>query len=188
MHDPVAAFNLGLLYSGRDGHRRDLSKETKLLHRSANAGYVPAMYSLGMLLAKHPELSHSSQDARSLLAAAADAGSWKASVALGVLARDGNGEAADQEAAYYHFKVASLQGGEAAQRILAKDFSNLSVQLPAERQRALASNANNWFDQHHLTLVFVPKDRDNWRQFLASPLTADDEGAHGAQLTPLPSA
>ena len=73
---------------------------------------------LGLLLVNHPDLAKSPQEARFSLEFASNAGFWKSSVVLGVLARDWKGTAADLEAAYYHFQVAALQGGEAAKRLL----------------------------------------------------------------------
>jgi TPR repeat protein len=111
LHDPLAAFNLGSLYSVETDHPHDIPKAAELLRQAVDAGYVPAMHSLGLLLVNHPELSQNPQQSHALLEAAANAGSWKSSVALAVLARDGRGVPVDPKAAYFHFRIATLQGG-----------------------------------------------------------------------------
>jgi TPR repeat protein len=63
------------------------------------------------------------------------------SILLGVLARDGNGVPRNDRAAYYHFRVASLQGGDAAAKLLENDLRNLSVKLGPVQAQAIASQA-----------------------------------------------
>jgi hypothetical protein len=46
------------------------------------------------------------------------------------------------------------------------------------------SSATARYQQHHLSLAFVHKDGENWKQFPAWAFAADDEGAHGGQLVP----
>src|ERR1700751_3305466 len=75
LHDPLAAFNLGSLYSVTENHVHDLPKAADLLRQSADAGYVPAMHALGLLLINHPELKQPPEQARTLLETAASAGS-----------------------------------------------------------------------------------------------------------------
>ena len=101
---------LGSLYSVNSEHPHDIPKAAELLRQAADAGYVPAMHSLGLLLVNHPELKQDPQQSRTLLDMAANAGSWKSSIVLGILARDGRGVPADNKAAYFHFRVAVLQG------------------------------------------------------------------------------
>jgi TPR repeat protein len=177
-----------MLFTGRDEHPRDFPKAARLLRRSATAGYVPAIYTLGLLLAQHPELAHSGQESRALFEEAAGAGSWKASIVLGVLARDGNGEAADPEAAYFHFQVAAFQGGEAAKKLLVNDFRNLSTKLTTAQMKAQASNASVWYEQHPLPLAFVYQGGENWKQLPAAPLGANDEGKRDEQIGLPPAA
>jgi len=184
MHDPIAAFNLGLLNSGKDDHARDLPKAARLLRRSASAGFVPAMYSLGVLAERHPELAQSSQEAGTLLTAAARAGSWKASVALGMLARD----SANPVEAYYHFHVAALQGGDEAKALVANDLRKLSASLTAQQVAMQIAAASGWFAEHPSALAFVYKDGEGWKQFLASPLTAEDHNLRAGRALSLPPA
>ena len=91
------------------------------------------MYALGLLLARNPGLSKSPDEAITLLNDSANAGTWKSSLVLGVLARDGQAGPQDSGAAYYHFRVAVLQGGEDAKKRLESDIRRLSSSLgPAQ--------------------------------------------------------
>ena len=119
------------------------------------------MYSLGLLLARNPGLSKSPDEAITLLNDSANAGTWKSSVVLGVLARDGQAGLQDSGAAYYHFRVAMLQGGEDAKKRLENDIHKLSSSLGPERTTALDSQAENWYQQHHIVLEFVYKAGKN---------------------------
>jgi hypothetical protein len=188
MRDPVAAYNLGSLFFVNDAHPHDFSKAAKLLRQSASAGYVPAMYSLGLLLTRHPELAKSSQERRTLLETAADSGSWKSSLLLGVMARDGNEVPKEPAAAYYHFQVAVLQGGDKAKHLLANDITQLSGQLTPERSQELTSSANTWFQQHHSTVAFVHKGGGNLKLFPVWADAVDNGGAVDGQIVPPPPA
>ena len=123
-----------------------------------------------------------------MLDTASAAGSWKSSVALGVLARDGKGKVVDSAAAYYHFQVAILQGGEPAKQLLVRDLQTLSAKLKPEQSAELAANANTWFGQHQLALAFVYRDGENWKRFPASARTASASGVQAAQQIPFPPA
>src|ERR1700722_1161093 len=186
LHDPIAAYNLGSLFSVEADHPHDLRKAAALLRQSAAAGYVPAMHSLGLLLVNHSELTKSQQEAPSMLEAAANAGSWKSSVLLGVLARDGRGVPEDSKAAYYHFQVATLQGGEPAMRLVSNDVAMLSKKLGPTQTQVLDSKANIWYQQHHVTLLFVYRTGDKRERFPASALAAPVNGLHAGQLLSAP--
>jgi len=188
MRDPIAAFDLGLLFFDKGDHPRDFPKAARLLRQAASAGYVPAMYSLGLLLTAHPELARSPDEVRISLETAAGNGSWKSSAVLGILAREGNGVAQNPAAAYYHFQVAILQGGEPAQHLLVNDLGELSKKLSAEQTRELTSNAATWFQQHHLSLAFVNKDGENQKHFSVRGRATDDEGMLAERMIPPPPA
>ena len=72
-------------YSVYDDHPHDLPRRPSCCVRPRDAGYVPAMHSLGLLLVNHPELKPDPRKAGALLEAAANAGSWKSSIVLGIL-------------------------------------------------------------------------------------------------------
>jgi len=155
LHDPMAAYDLGTLYSVVPDHPHNPSKAAAYLRESAGEGFVPSMHSLAVLLVHHPELARSPDEAVHLLEFCANVGYWRSSLVLGVLARDGNGVPADGKAAYYHFQVAMLQGGEEAQTLLRKDTQKLAAVLGSEESEKLDSDASHWFQQHHLAVNFI---------------------------------
>lgn len=188
MRDPFSEFDLALLLSTSQNHAQDLSRAAKLLRQSAAAGFVPAMHSLGLLLINHPELADSQEEARPLFEAAANAGCWKSSVVLGVLARDGGGNSSGTESAFYHFQIAILQGGEEARRLLSNDLLALEKQLTEKQRNAITSQADAWYSKHNAVLEFVYQDRDSdgAKRFPASGLTAVSKGIHAGILVPAP--
>ena len=188
LHDPIAEFSLGLLFTGKEGHPYDIPKATKLLRRSAGAGYVPAMYSPGALLLNRIDLVKSPEEPLRLLDTAANAGSWRSSVLLGVLARDGRGVSRDPEAAYYHFQVAVLQGGEPARRLLTNELDVFGSKLTVEQRSTSVANANSWFHDHGFPPAFVHKDGKTWKGFTFSPSAALDDSVPAGELVEFPLA
>lgn len=187
LHDPIAEFDLATTLMNAKAGRQDLPTAAKLLRLSAAAGYVPAKHALGLLLVRNPELAQFSGEAAGLLNEAASAGNWRSSVLLGVMLRDGNGVSVDREGAYYHFRVATLQGGEEAARLAARDLDQLSAKLAPGRALALDFEANQWYQQHHFVLEFVEKEDGNRPGFLSFALVAPDLGRHAAELLTSPT-
>ncbi len=184
LHDPLAAYDLGSMYSINADHPHDLPKAAELLRQAADGGYVPAMHSLGLLLVNHPELKQGPQESRTLLETAANAGSWKSSIVLGILARDGHGIPTDYKAAYYHFRVALLQGGAEADKVIKKDIETLIAKIGAEESQAAASAANTWFEHHSLPLVFVYKEGAPRHDFPMVGIALAPDGSAGQLLPP----
>jgi TPR repeat protein len=184
LHDPLAAYNLGSMYSVEADHPHDLPRAAAFLHQAADAGYVPAMHSLGLLLVNHPELKQSPQDSRVLLETAANAGSWKSSIVLGILARDGRGTPTDYKAAYYHFRVALLQGRADADKVIKHDVETLAAKIGAEESQTATSAANTWFEHHSLSLLFVYKEGTPKRDFPAVGIALAPDGSAGQLLPP----
>jgi uncharacterized protein len=186
LHDPLAAFNLGSLYSVTEGHPQDLSKAADLLRQAADGGYVPAMHSLGLLLINNPNLKQDDRQGRDLLEAAANAGSWKSSVVLGILAREGRGVPKDARDAYYHYHIAVLQGGEKAKRLVKQEMDLLGTKIGSEERRTTEVAASTWYEHHSLTLVFVYKDGTKG-DFPTAGVTSAPDGSFAGQLLPLSS-
>jgi TPR repeat protein len=185
LHDPRAEFQLANLLWHRQKNPDELKKAVKLLREATGAGMVPAMHQLGVILIKHPELAASAQEAPGVLKDAAEAGEWRASVALGLLSRDGLlGVAADEKTAYYHYRVAVLQGGDEALKLVAKDLDAISGRLGAEQTAAVDADAQAWYWKHHLALQFVNKDGPKWKEFPAYAVAKPDNGVHAGQLIP----
>ena len=185
LHDPRAQFQLATLLWHRPGEAADLKRAVKLLHESAATGLVLAKHQLGILLVKHPELASSPQEAPALLTEAAEAGEWKSSVALGLLSRDGmNGLPVDGKAAYYHYRLAALQGGPEAQKVVENDLKALSAKLGPEQTAAIDSDTSAWFENHHLALMFVIKDGMKWKDFPTYGIANPEEGMFAGRLIP----
>lgn len=169
LHDPEAAYDLAYVYCDLNGNPHDLDRAVDLLRLSASRGFVPAKHSLGLLLVNHPELTGSGDEARLALEEASRAGSWKSSVLLGILARDGRLVKLDPARALYYFHLGALQGGEPARRLLAGELDKLNARLSSGEQAAAVAQADQWFEHHRTALMFVFNDNDRNRNF---PLSA----------------
>jgi hypothetical protein len=181
LHDPFAELDLALTLMHVKGSQQDIKTAANLLRLSAAAGCIPAKHALGLLLVRNPNFAKSPDEAAGLLNEAADAGNWRSSVLLGVLARDGKAVPCDKEAAYYHFRVAILQGGEDANKVLAYDLRLLSAKLGARRVQALDLQADEWYRQHHFVLDFV-KTEENRSGFPSFALVVPSPGTYAAQM------
>ena len=162
-NDPEAECLLALWDAEQPGRVPDLAREAELLRLSAADGYVEAMHSLGVLLVKHPDLPQEKGEATDMLLAAASAGSWKSSVAMGILARDGQLMQQDQRTAYRWFRIAALQGGSPAESFLHNELAYLANTVPdgaATEQEAAA-----WLQIHPNHDVFAFKNEINPRYF-----------------------
>ncbi len=172
LHDPIADYNLATLFSVTPDHPHDLRKAVDLLRDSAQAGYVPSMHSLGLLLINHPELEQAAHEGLSSVETAADAGEWKSSMLLGIVARDGKGVPVDRKSALLHFEIAVLQGGNEVERLLRHDLDKLNTGLEAEERASVSSEAQAWYGQHHAAQKFIVKDPSVAKYF---PLPANTE-------------
>jgi hypothetical protein len=164
----------------------DLPKAAELLQRSADAGYVPAMHSLGLLLVNHPELKQTPQQVRTLLETAAAAGSWKSSIVLGILARDGRGTSVDYNDAYFHFRLAVLQGGAEAEHVIRHDLDKMAVKIGDQDRQTEVAAADAWFAQHSLKLVYIYRKKTA-NDFPGAAVTYSSDGSFAGQLVPLSS-
>jgi hypothetical protein len=105
---------------------------------------------------------------------------------LGILARDGRGVPMDSKDAYYHFRIAVLQGGEVAKRMVKRDMDLLGTKIGTEERRMADIAANTWFEHHSLTLVFVYKDGMK-TDFPTAAVASAPDGSFAGQLLPLSS-
>lgn len=174
LHDPLAAYDLASLLSGYEGHPKDLRRAAELLRFSSAKGYVPAKHSLGLLLVNHPELAQSDREAGDLLQEASNAGSWKSTVILGVLARQGTGP--DPPRAFYYFRIAELQGGVTAQRLVAGEIKALASKLSPADQSSIVASAGSWIESHRVPRVLVFKDEHAQPDFPLISVVASLEG------------
>ncbi|UWZ82231.1 tetratricopeptide repeat protein [Occallatibacter riparius] len=176
LHDPIAAYSLGLLYSEYDDHSKDNHRAAELFRFSARKGYILAKHELGRLLVNHPELAKSPQEARTLLLEASGAGLWNSSAVLGALARDGIGEPADAGHAYYWFFLSKLQGGAIAEKVVARDVSVLEQELPDRELAKLSKEAQDRFGQQPKAVMFLSQLGDDGGVQLRVPVILDSTG------------
>jgi hypothetical protein len=168
-------------------HVHDFPKAAELLRQAVDAGFVPAMHSLGLLLVNHPELKQAPEQSSSLLESAAAAGSWKSSIVLGILARDGRGTPVDYNKAYFHFHLAILQGGAEAENVIKHDMDRIATKISYEERRTEVAAADTWFEQHSLRLIFVYENKSAQKGFPNAARTYASEGVFAGQLIPLSS-
>src|SRR5580658_1672353 len=182
LRDPQAEYHLGLLLFDTKDHTHDLGKAEALLREAAADGYVPAIHSLGVLLARNPGLARSADEASKLFGESADAGIWRSSMFLGVLARDGKGVPVDPSAAYFHFRVATLHGGDEANKLLDNDLRSLVAQLGPKRTADLDAQASDFYQHHQNVLEFVYKSGDLRARFPAYALALPENGTHTVKI------
>ena len=185
LHNHQAEFRLATLLWQRHRDADEVKKAVKLYRESAAGGMVAAKHQLGVVLLKRPGLATSQQEAPALLKEAAEAGEWRASVALGLLSRDGlAGAPVDPKQAYYHYRLATLQGGDEARKVVENDLEAISRRLGPEQTAAIDAGANAWFQNHHLALQFINKDGVRSREYPTYAVANPDDGMHAGRLVP----
>ena len=185
LHDAPAEHDLALMLAAAR-NPSDRGRVVKLLRESAKTGYVPARYDLGFFLLRNPEFAKSRQEPVSLLEEAGREGMWKASVVLGIIARDGLGVPKDAAAAYYHFWIAKLQGGAAAAKLVATDLKVISAEFIPDQAERLKSEAAEWYKEHPPSLQYLHEDGEDRMEFSAFALQSPDRDIHAGRPTTLP--
>jgi len=137
------------------------------------------------LLERNPDLAKRPGEALTLLKDAANAGSWNSSLLLGMLARDGKDVTRDASSAYFQFRVAALEGGDEAEKLLKNDLQRVTAELGADRTAKINAQAEDWHQRHHTVLEFVYKQGENETGFPAYALAAPENGGHTAMLLPV---
>jgi TPR repeat protein len=186
LHDPMSEYRMGVLDSQDRSNIPEVKKAAQYLRDSVAAGYVPAMYALGLLLVRVPNLTLPQDHPMALLREASEAGSWRASMILGALSRDGRGVPADRKTAYYEFVLAKLQGGETASALVAADLQILVGELGSTQAQATEADASAWYQKHHLPLEFVFKGEDNWRKFPLFAIQYPESDTHAGKIVTRP--
>jgi len=187
LHDPRAQFQLANLLWHRPNDGSNLKRVAKLMRESAAAGLVAAKHQLAIILVKNPDLAASPQEAPTLLKEAAEAGEWRSSVALGLLSRDGVGVPVDSKAAYYHYHVAALQGGDEARRVVAHDLDAISARLGPEQAAAIDREAEAFAASHRVPLQFVNKNGARWKDYPTYAVVKPEEGVYAGRVIPTQS-
>lgn len=181
LHNKLAMYRMGVILSQPVDHPRDIHRSIALFRESAAGGFVPAMHSLGINIVNHPELG-TPDEALSNLNQAANAGTWKSHIVLGILARDGRLVLKDSQTAYFHFRVAVIEGGETAQTLLSHDLQRLAAQLSADQISNEDKEAEAWTQKHNLKLQVVYSSDEHLSRFPAFALVAPSPGVHVAPL------
>lgn len=157
--NPEGEFAMGTLYSVAEDHPHDYAKAAKWLRNSAQAGFVPAMGSLGILLTNHPELPRKQPgEAVTLLQRAAEAGSWESSVALGVIFSAGRETRLDPFAACRWFAIAVRQAGTAGVESARTNLDKCRETLNPDQLSQTTQAAEDWVVQHPQENLFVLSD------------------------------
>jgi hypothetical protein len=181
LHNVQAKYDLALMLSQEpDANSRD--RAIRLLRESAGAGVVAAKHQLGLDIVHNPDLARSPNEAISLLEEAASDGFWKSSVVLGILSRDGHGVPKDRKTAYYHFRIAALQGGENAAVLTTNDLRTLTSVLGQAQCQALDEKAADWVEKHNRPLEFVNLPTERSGTFPAYALQFPEKGMHAGLL------
>jgi TPR repeat protein len=183
LHDPKSEFLLANLLWQRQKNEGEVKRAIKLLRESAGAGFVVAKHQLGVLLVKRPDLAASAQEAPALLKDAAEAGEWRSSVALGVLSRDGMGVPVDPRTAYYHYRLAALQGGDEGLKIVANDLESIAAELGPEQSAAVDAEAKAWFSNHPFARQFINKD-GKWKEYATYAVVKPEDSVNANRLIP----
>jgi uncharacterized protein len=187
MHNVPAKYHLALiLLKEPDSTSRD--RALRLLRESAAAGVVAAKHQLGLEIVHSPNLGRTPDEAVALLEEAASDGFWKSSVVLGILSRDGHEAVKDHKAAYYHFRIAVLQGGENATLLTANDLRALSSELGQAQIEAIDREAAAWVQKHNRSLEFVNLRGESSSMFPAYALQYPEKGMHAGMLLGTPDA
>jgi uncharacterized protein len=184
LHNSLALYRLGVILSRPADHPRNLQRSAALMREAASSGFVPAMHSLALLMINHPEFMTSQAEALSLLSEAAGDGTWKSSVVLGILSREGKLVPKDDKDAYFHFRVAALQGGNEATTLVANDLKKLDAKLGANLKAEVDADASNWVKQHSVPLELVYKTSERPLRFPAFALSSTAPEIHAVGLIP----
>jgi TPR repeat protein len=103
------------------------------------------------------------------------------------LARNGQGIPVNYKDAYFHFRLAVLQGGVDAERVIKGDMERLAAKISDQERQTEVAAADTWFQHHSLRLVFIYKNRGVQRDFPSAAMTYAPEGSFAGQLVPLGS-
>jgi len=181
--DPQAELSLALLLL-RQPNQGDEERAIKLLRDAAKSGYVAARHELALRLARKAEFTQAPQEALEQLQEASSDGFWKSTVVLGVLYREGRGVPKDPETAYLQFRIAALQGGAAAAKMVQNDFEALEPVLGSARIQTLNEKAADWMASHNRRLEFV-RYPNGGKDFPTFALAYPENGLHAGRMFPV---
>jgi TPR repeat protein len=182
-HDAQGELSLALLLL-REGGQGNEERAIKLLRDSAKSGYIPARHELALRLVRKPEFISAPQEALQQLQEASTQGFWKSTVVLGVVYREGRGVSKDAETAYLQFRIAALQGGDEAAKMVRNDLRALEPEIGSARMEALGRKAADWIASHNRRLEFV-RYPNGGKEFPTFALGYPESGLHAGRMFPV---
>jgi hypothetical protein len=84
--------------------------------------------------------------------------------------------------AYFHFRIAALQGGKDAQALVQNDLQALNNRLSADQRAVIEQEVSAWLQKHNQALEVIYKDGDRWPRFPAFALSTKNFDQHAAGL------
>jgi uncharacterized protein len=93
--DPIAQFNVGLMYRSGEGVPRDDAEAARWYRRAARQGHVTAQYNLGVMYAQGEGVPQDDSEAMRWFQMAADHGDAQAQHNLGFMYENGRGVVQD---------------------------------------------------------------------------------------------
>ncbi len=117
--DPVALFNIGVLYYQGLGVPADTTKAVEMYRTAAQHGYAPAQFNLGAAYRNGVGVPQSDAEAANWWQLAADQGEIQAQYNLGMLYAKGLGVTKDENTARYFFEQAARRGDQRAAQAIA---------------------------------------------------------------------
>ena len=187
LHNVPAKLDLALVLLDHP-NQTNQDRAIRLLREASAAGSVAAKHQLGLQILRRPDLSRYQSEALKALEEAASDGFWKSSAVLGVLSRDGRAVAKDHKTAYYHFRIAALQGREKATPTLANDLQRLSSELPLADIQEIDQEAYAWVQKHNRSFDYVNLRNEYANNFPAFALGPPPQDVHAASLLEAPDA
>jgi len=185
LHNASAKLDLALILL-KDPNETNHERAVRLLRESAVAGEVAAIHQLGLEIINKPSLARTPNEGVVFLEEAASDGFWRSSLVLGVLLRDGREIAQDHKAAYYHFRLATLLGGEKAALLTANDLRVLSLELGQAQVQEIDQEADAWLRKHNRPLEFINPHGDKASAFPEYALQYPEKDVHAGLLVGAP--
>ena len=134
-HDPIGAFDLGLIYEKGKGRPIDFEKARECYQQAVDLGHSQAMVQLAGLYFNGLVGSRDEQQALSLYKKAATLGERDALYQLGLLSETGVATALDFSAAIQYYQQAADKGDEKAMLALARIYQ-YGLGVPKDNQQA----------------------------------------------------
>ena len=163
--NPVAQYNLGLIYSQGYGVPRDSTSAAEWYQKAAAQGYARAQNDLGLIYLEGRGIEKNLKEAAKLFKMAADQGHSNAQYRLAVMFVTGEEVEKNAKEAAKLFKMAADQGHSDAQyNLAAMHYVKKNVEKAVELFKKAAKQGNP-FAQYQLALMYnegesVPKNSE----------------------------